>query len=447
MAPMKRSARQRRLLSSLGNEGIPALDVLWSYRCRPATDVNLIKATRAAMTWRMVTWRDLVPIFFRYVRWLYRFPRAVLAAVRTNGTYARQRYGRSLPGQVSDILRISLVNGLMPPGYYRAALARHGGGNEILGYLPFFLIGTTAERLTVGEDREKAANLRNKTDFERRCRAAGVRVVRTIAIARGTDIRNPNGDLLEGPLPDRDLMIKFESGWQGLGAEGWRSVGAGQFSSAEGDLLASADLLKRVASIARDREHTMLVQERLENHPELRPISGSALSTTRVMTMFNEAGEPEIVDAFYRTSIKPHAVVDNFHNGGVLFPIDVATGLFRPGMVDAAFDQQPLTCHPQTGAPMVGRAHPYWPSVAKMAIRLHRIYPECVMPGWDIGVAPDGLVAIELNTVGAVSINRQPELGGLIGTRLLALLAFHANQWLGRNEPPTSRWRVGSDAR
>ena len=441
-----RSPRQRRLLRSLG-EGYPALDILWSYRRRPATDLNVIKATRAAMTWRIVTSPDIVHVYFEYLRWLYHFPPKVLAAVKSYGKETRQRYGRSRPGQAGDILRIAWVNGLRPRDYYDAALARYGGGSEILKYAPFILIRIAAERLTVGEDREKAAYLRNKTTFERRCRAAGIPVVRTIAIVREAYIRNPDGAVFEGPLPDRDLIIKLESGGQGRGTESWRSVSAGQFANAGGDVLSSAELLKRAKSVARTRDDAMLVQERLENHPEMRPISGSALSTTRVVTMINETGVPEIVDAFYRTSIRPHAAVDNFHSGGVLFPIDIATGMFLPGMTDAAFDQLPITCHPQTGTPMVDRLHPRWQEVAEMALRLHHIYSECVMPGWDIAVAADGAVAIELNMVGGISINRQPKFGGLAGTRLLSLLAFHANEWLERNEPPTSRWRVGSKAR
>lgn len=441
-----RSPRQRRLLRSLGDVS-PALDVLWSYRRRPATDLNAVKAARAAMTWRIVTWPDMLHLYFRYLRWLFHFPTKVAAAVGSYGKETRQRYGRSVPGQIRDILKIALVNGLRPLDYYRAALARHDGGNEIYRYPPFILIRITAERLTAGDDQEKAAYLKNKTAFERRCRAAGVPVVRTVAIARETGIWCPDDAIFEGPLPDRDLIIKLESGGQGRGTESWRSVSPGQFANADGDLLSSAELLKRAASIAKARDRAVLVQERLENHPELRPISGSALSTTRVVTMFNEAGVPEIVDAFYRTSIKPDAAVDNFHNGGVLFPIDLTTGRFLPGMADAAFDQQPIMCHPQTGTSMVDRVHPRWQEVAEMALRLHHIYSECIMPGWDIAVAPDGVVAIELNMVSGISINRQPQFGGLVGTRLLSLLAFHANAWLERNEPPTSRWRVASKAK
>ena len=45
----------------------------------------------------------------------------------------------------------------------------------------------------------------------------------------------------------------------------------------------------------------------------------------------NEAGDPEIVEAYYRTSTRAEAAVDNFHAGGMLFPLDIASGRLRPG--------------------------------------------------------------------------------------------------------------------
>lgn len=50
-----RNHEWRRIPSSVG-DGLPALDVLWSYRRRPVTDLNLVKAARAAMIWRRVAW-------------------------------------------------------------------------------------------------------------------------------------------------------------------------------------------------------------------------------------------------------------------------------------------------------------------------------------------------------------------------------------------------------
>jgi hypothetical protein len=186
----------------------------------------------------------------------------------------------------------------------------------------------------------------------------------------------------------------------------------------------------------------MLLQERVENHGDIRRIAGSALATTRIVTMFDEAGAPEIVDSFYRTSILPGAAVDNFHSGGVLFPIDITCGVLGPGMADAAYSPTAITHHPETGARVAGLMHPGWRAMSDLAIRLHRLFPDLVMPGWDIGFDESGAIAIEGNDTPGFSINRQALFDGLGGTRAFALLALRAGHWLECNEPQHSRWRA-----
>jgi hypothetical protein len=438
------SAGQRWLIAiTLSTKNAPAPDMLWSYRRRSPTDLNIVKAARAAMLWRDADRAEGLRIVASCLAWLCRLPRRAVVALMESGKATRNRYGRSLLGQLNDMLRVALVNGLTPKEYYRAALARHGGGDQILGYAPFNLVGTVALHLSVGTDFAEAVSLSDKTDFERRCRAAGLPVARTIAIARGTEVRAPTGAIFQSPWPECDLIIKPEIGAKGLGIEGWRPDRRGRFSSpaAGAESLTRQELVKRVLRLAEEYGVAMLIQERLENHADLHEIAGSALATTRIVTMFNEAGDPEIVDSFYRTSILPNVPVDNFHNRGILFPIDIATGTLHPGLADGNFDPDLTVRHPQTGAAVAGRVHPGWPEMTDLALRLHRLYPDCVMPGWDIAFSPRGAVALEVNVPPGFSINRQPTLGGLVGTRTFQLLAFHAARWLDSNEPRTSRWR------
>jgi len=247
-------------------------------------------------------------------------------------------------------------------------------------------------------------------------------------------------------LPNRDLIIKPISGGQGTGIEMWRSDGPDRFANAEFGTLSSADLAMRASSLAAAHGCTMLLQEKLENHPDIQQIAGAALSTMRIGTMFNEHGEPEVVDAAYRTSTAPHAAVNNFHAGGLGFPIDVTSGLLGPGVVNGPYDpSSPITHHPQTGSRVAGLKHPAWHASAELALRLHRLFPDVVMPGWDIGFDVNGPIAIEGNHQSGISITRQPPFGGLIGTRTLTLMAYHANQWLERNEPEQSRRRFSKD--
>jgi hypothetical protein len=185
----------------------------------------------------------------------------------------------------------------------------------------------------------------------------------------------------------------------------------------------------------------VLIQECLANHPLLLPFAGSALATTRIVTIPNEIGDPEVVDAFYRTSFVPNAAVDNFHSGGVLFPIDIASGRLLPGFKDVPYEPPKITHHAETGVAMSGCRHPGWEAMTVMARRLHRAFPDFLLVGWDIALGPEGPVVVEANIPPGISSNRQGIFGGLVGTRMLSLLAFHAAQWLEETEPAGSRWR------
>lgn len=436
----KDSRRRRRPRPYWYRRGLPPIDVLWARRARDPTDANIVKAVRASVVWRGAAGWGVARLVLTYCRWA-RFPVLLLRALLAESGNARRRFGRSLLGQASDIVKIATVNGLVPRDYYFATLARCQGGPEIYRYLPFDLIYAVATWIAGDDPRSRSHPIFNKLAFETTCRAHGLRVVRTIATASETAVLSPTGSAMIGPLPDRDIVVKPIVGGQGSGIEMWRSDGSGHFVHANEGRLSSSDLAKRASSLAAARGSVMLLQERLENHPDLHPVAGTALATTRIMTMLNEQGQPEIVESFYRTSVVPGAAVDNFHNGGVLFPIDIATGVLRPGMRDGPYDPTPITHHPKTGVEVAGFKHPAWDAMTQIALRVHRLFPDLVMPGWDIGLDPDGPILVEGNRVSGISMNRQPMLGGLVDTRILALMAYRANQWLEANEPARARRR------
>lgn len=423
----------------LTGPAVPSLDLLWSYASRPDSDVNVVKAARAAIVWREANAFGVVCIAVRYLRWFWLFPLLIARNLAVRGFRARKQFGRSLSGQFADMVRVAIVNDLMPRHYYLAALARCSGEAEILRYLPSPTFGTVVQRLS--PDSASPDSIMDKLAFERRCRAAGLPVVRTVAIATAAELRSPEGDRLTGRLPDRDLVLKPRRGGQGRGIEAWRLRETDCFVGGNGQILSGASLATRALALSADRGCEILIQERIENHPALMRIAGSALATTRIVTMLDESGNPEIVDSFYRTSTHQGAAVDNFHAGGILFPIDIASGRLHPGLSDAAYGSTPIVCHPETSEVIAGSTHPGWQQMAELAIRLHRLFPDFVMPGWDIGFGSDGVVAVEGNDIPGISVNRQATFGGLVGTRAFALLAFHAAKWLDQNEPTTSRWR------
>jgi hypothetical protein len=234
------------------------------------------------------------------------------------------------------------------------------------------------------------------------------------------------------------LILKPVSESRGYGVERW-DYRDGRYCHPSGRVCTPLQLIQHAEELAR-RYSKILVQKRIVNHPALTPFTGSALATTRFVTVFNEDDKPEIVDAFFRTSARAGAVVDNFHSGGLIFPIDLNSGQFRPGFANTPWGEKFFDYHPETGARVAGCFHPAWRDMSDLALRLHEAFSSFAVVGWDIGFSESGLIITEANSTPEISIGRQGSMGGLAGTRLLGLLAYQAAQWLLENEPPESRW-------
>ncbi len=170
-----------------------------------------------------------------------------------------------------------------------------------------------------------------------------------------------------------------------------------------------------------------LVQEAVPVHPDLADIAMDALSTARIVTLRNEAGEPEIVSASIRFAITPGIAVDNNHFGGPSALIDMATGrLGLPMEIEgpAHFDR-----HPTTGAQVEGRIVPDWEATKALAVRAHSIgFSDHVLIGWDIGFGEKGPVLIEANQRPNVRLTQRIEGKGIGEMRYGEIIAWHLDR-------------------
>lgn len=430
--------RARRLFDRLGFP-LP-LDLLASYRHRPTTEINTIKAMRAAVFWRHHTGAGRLRQAAKSLLWLG-LPGYVVSAVRAHGTITRETFGRSSFDQASDLVRLAVGNGLRPSYYYSGGLARHDGGEPLLRFIPYELYATVAHVLSTERARGSLALQDSKLAFELACRAAGLPVVTTLAVVDARGLRKPDGAPLDA-LPAEDLLVKPAYGLQGQGIELWRRTGDG-FADAGGTTISESVLVERLQGVVKGTRKTLLLQRREHNHLSLADIAGPALSTIRLVTIINESGEPEIVDAFYRTAVRVTAPVDNFHAGGTWFPMD-GKGVLQPGYA-ADYAARPVrqTRHPLTGKEVSGTTHPGAPAVYELGLQAHRAFPDLFIVGWDIAYTPSGPLIVEFNVPPGIDATAQDSADGFIGTRLSAILAFHARRWIEANVSSGSRWRPG----
>ena len=436
----RQRSRLRRIYYARLNT-IPPFDALASYRRKSPTELNLIRAMRAAIVWRGNSWREAFDQVAKYLLW-FTFPFKAAGMIRRYGGAAKAEFGRSHTQQALDVWRLALVNGLRPKDYYEGGLAQFRGAPDLARFVPFDLYASVAFGLSLFHDRGSLALELDKLAFEQECRRRGLPVVQTLAAVDREGAKSPDGSALAA-LPAEDLILKPARGSQGRGVALWRWNASGAYEDRSGRALTGAALLEEVQALARRTRIPQLLQRRALNSEELREIAAPSLSTLRVVTVQDETGEPEIVDAFYRTAVAANAAADNYHSGGCWFPVDRQTGVLLEGF-RAGFERRPVRerLHPITGAPVAGRQHPGAAASFELARRAHQAFPDLFVVGWDIGYGPEGAFIVEFNVPPGVDAGTQNTLGGFIGSRFGALFAFHAARWLEASVPAGSRWAI-----
>ena len=332
-----------------------------------------------------------------------------------NGRAIAARSGRALPMQLWDQLRLYFGHGYLAPWYYIFSLHDADLRRDAGAFLQRFetkrcVYQRLARRL------RPTSPLSDKHAFARHCEAH--------ALAATPSLMLVTGGAIPPALPEQDLFVKPIRGNGGKGAERWDWLDDGRYRRADGLVLVARDLAARLGALS-DGE-ARIVQPRLRNHPAITDLSNGALQTVRALTCLDERGAPELIGAVFRMGIGANGTVDNFHAGGIVSAIDLATGTLGPA-TDLGMSARIgwLDAHPDSGARIIGRTLPLWNEVAALAVAAHAAFADRVLIGWDIGITSDGVRLVEGNHAPDLDIMQRPQRRGLADSRLAELLAFH----------------------
>lgn len=252
--------------------------------------------------------------------------------------------------------------------------------------------------------------LANKIDFYERCARHGVPhpLVRALII---------NGVPTPSSLPSAGRLASKPAG--GEGGTGFRMLDA-----TEADVADLASFSRFLKAKLGDTHGEWLVQDCITPHPDLAGIAMKALPTCRITTLYDEQGEPEIVTHALRFPSDPDSHVDNIKSGGLMAPIDLATGKLGVGCRGRGLGEFPT--HPVTGAPIEGLQLPMWEQAKALVIDTHkRAFREYTMVGWDVSLTPNGPILIEGNGKPCMIVAQRANRKGVGATRFGELLAYH----------------------
>ena len=139
-----------------------------------------------------------------------------------------------------------------------------------------------------------------------------------------------------------------------------------------------------------------LLEEYIVQHPALAKINSSSVNTVRIATVIDAQKHAHVAGACLRCGA-PGSYVDNFHAGGVAYPIDTDLGIVvNVGKSANALDR--FFVHPGSDIPMIGFQIPNWDILISQVIKAAEMVPEMLFLGWDIAITEDGVEFVEANT-------------------------------------------------
>lgn len=199
---------------------------------------------------------------------------------------------------------------------------------------------------------------------------------------------------------EQPLILKPALGAKGKGVFSLRHEAGGFY------LDSAATSLKAVLSYLAGLDN-YLVTPWVQPAPYAAAVFPQAGNTIRVITLRDpgDGHRPFIATAFHKFGTKVSAPTDNWSRGGLIAPLDVATGRLSAGLEELSQTQgRPVThaTHPETGARIEGLQIPRWQAVQEQLLGMLEQFPFFRYVGWDVLMTETGFSVLEGNAAPAI---------------------------------------------
>ena len=153
----------------------------------------------------------------------------------------------------------------------------------------------------------------------------------------------------------------------------------------------------------------ILLEEFCHQHHEMTRLNPSSVNTVRMYTILDQAGTPHIISVMIRIG-GSNAEVDNYHAGGVGYPVDTETGyVCGPGY---DINGNSFYVHPSTGEKVIGFEIPNYNELVRFVFDATAVVPTARLIAWDVAVLEDGFEFIEGNYDGDSGFMQTPSKTG-----------------------------------
>jgi len=149
----------------------------------------------------------------------------------------------------------------------------------------------------------------------------------------------------------------------------------------------------------------LIFQEMVKSHEDINKIAPvRAVQTLRVNTYLTKSGDIEYDSQFIKLPPK-HAISDNSFTGSIMVAMDPDTGKLKNHGITKDGDKlkgKYITHHYDSNIEFENYQIPCWSDVKSVIKKLHLIFPDLRVIGWDIAVTSQGPVILEGNSVGNI---------------------------------------------
>lgn len=155
---------------------------------------------------------------------------------------------------------------------------------------------------------------------------------------------------------------------------------------------------------AKNAFSNLLIEEFVTQHPLIAECNESSVNTIRIYTVSDRSQNLIFLSGCMRVGGNK-ADVDNYHAGGVAYPLDMLSGIVCGAGRNIKGEK--FLVHPSSGKMMIGFMVPNWERLKKVVRDLAKIEPKGRMIAWDLAITETGFELIEANYRPGVIIMQQ----------------------------------------
>lgn len=320
-------------------------------------------------------------------------------------TRRRSREGHlPVSSQIAEMLWLKLRRGIGPGYYHVAAFWRRDlPWAEKDGHLG---AGEYLRRLAVLNPAEYRKLSQNKIAEKAILQLFGVPTPRFLGVFHPVLGRTPSGAPLRGAGDlARHLETERAARFCLKPVEGWGGMGFQALDvSRESEPITVTPLLGgRPLPLDQYVEEVLLrpdsegwtLEEYLQQHERMRAFNPTSVNTIRLWVLRRDGERPAALGGYLRIG-RAGALVDNQTSGGIIARIDPASGKLQAA-TNGHVDRPEYPVHPDHGATIEGETVPFWAEAVALAESTLALFPNIRFAGFDIALAPQGPVVIELN--------------------------------------------------